>query len=186
MGKRYGRNQKRRHREELAQAQAEAAGDRRQANVALWEAEMLRRQLNDAAKVLGTDFAGFEPKLVNVAADTGLRDPWRLPVRNGSVLMRSLMVDIDMTHAKDHTDMVHVVQVTLAGERVAYSISEPALRNMPPEILVQRIATEIARLLVPQVRALFPPTPGFSPGAAQRRVDSRPSPGRGMGSTHGA
>lgn len=152
MSRRYGRNQKRRARAEIAQLEQRTtelqAGMRSQT----LEISRQQSQLNDVARIMGTNFIGLQPAL-RMFSDKHLPDWFRAHVQGGAVMMHTMRTHI--TTAPDRPDYMMHFRATLMDEVVGYAISECALRDGPEDYLVRCIAEEMARLLMAELRKKF-------------------------------
>lgn len=158
MSRRYGRNQKRRAREELANVMA-MADYRLKAN-----AESLRmiqgvlQEKRDAlaavADSLGPAFVGlplnelmlriFDVAYAEDAPDSFASVP---PGASNPVIMHVLKMS---AHDDLVRDRVHV-RVRLAGGDTAYALSEAAIRQMPADALARNLGRHIAEFLVSEL-----------------------------------
>lgn len=159
MSRRYGRNQKRRARAAIERLQATEQALRDEMATARHSAERWREKalslqgkVELTAKILGTNFVGVEEKLLEIG-DADLRERFRHPVGDSIVYMHTMRVDVRDSTRPDH--LMHAL-VSLGGECVAYSISEPTIRWLEPQDLCQLIGPQIARMLVPRLKALYP------------------------------
>lgn len=159
MSRRYGRNQKRRARAEIAKLEQRAtelqtgmAMDRALMRSQTEKLNAQAARLKFVANVLGTNFIGLEPALWKFR-DEHRPDYFRCPVDGGDVLMHTMRANI--TTAPDRHDYMVHFHVELAGESVAYSISECALRDGPEDYIVRRISDEMGRLLMGELRKKF-------------------------------
>lgn len=177
MSRRYGRNQKRRHRAELAAVQATLAeAQQRIANLMAIKSmdrglishqseclADLRAQLRTIAQEIGHQSALLGEKTFLSHGFDGMRmEPWKPLGPMGVIdpatasqwanitteVIRLLNVNVVRTHFGGH---IHF-DVDLAGEGVAYGISESAIRDLTPGFLERRIAPEIARRLVERLK----------------------------------
>lgn len=156
MSRRYGRNQKRRAREEIAQreqaiaslltgmAQDRALLQRQRMDIAERD-----DQLKFVAKVLGTNFIGLRPALYEFR-EKHQSDYFRHQVNGAAALMHTMRTNI--TTASDRPDYRVHFRVSLKGESVGYAISECALWDEDESILIPRIASEMAELLIREMR----------------------------------
>lgn len=159
MSRRYGRNQKRRARADIAQLEQKAtalqagmAMDRELLRNQTQRIDELRAQLEDVAQIMGTDFIGLEPALWKFS-DKHKLDYLRCPVDGGDVLMHTMRARI--TSDRLRPDYAVHFRAELAGEQVGYTISECALRDAPEGLIVRRLADEMARLLMIELRKKF-------------------------------
>lgn len=158
MSRRYGRNQKRRARAQIAaltersrelyagQIEAQRTIHGLSTTVAAKDAE-----LTHVAKVLGVHFIGLKPKLREFEAR--MRDEFRFRVTGGDVTMHLLRANIVSEPSRPDC-MVHF-RARLAEEEVGYAISECALRDGPEDYIVRQISDEMGRLLMGELRMKF-------------------------------
>ena len=152
MSRRYGRNQKRRARAEIAQLEQRTAELQAGMRSQTWEISRQQSQLNDVARIMGTNFIGLHPALWKFS-DRHQPDYFRCRVNDGDVQMHVMRTHI--ASAPDRPDYMVHFRVELAGEPVGYAISECALRNGPEDYVVRCIAEEMARLLMAELRKKF-------------------------------
>jgi hypothetical protein len=159
MSRRYGRNQKRRARAEIAKLEQVAAelqaGMEMDRGLLQFQAREINRQqsqLNDVARIMGTNFIGLQPALWKFS-DKHQPDYFRCRVNDGDVQMHVMRTHI--ASAPDRPDYMMHFRVELAGEPVGYAISECALRDGPEDYVVRCIAEEMARLLMSELRKKF-------------------------------
>ena len=161
MSKRFGRNQKRQLKQELADMESAVCllYQRNQELESLMERN--RQIVRDTAEILGREFVSMpvQYREVNRVLDEAI-PRWRW--RPSQERPFSQLVDFDydaqyLEHALPllrslgvHQDIQRMVHFRIAfDERVyAYAVSEDALRKMPTRRAVQLIAEEIAGLLV--------------------------------------
>jgi hypothetical protein len=170
MSRRFGRNQRRRAREALAQAghalllekegriMAEAVARESSAR-----ARTLKELLEDFASRVGR-YAIAEGVPAKFASDwLGRRSNFRLPVMPdvdaSAMLSNASMYDtmticdevmrvLDVEVVRDHMKRDMHVRLYFDEHRVGYALSDHAVRNMTRAELVGRIAPEIATFLV--------------------------------------
>lgn len=167
MGRRFGRNQKRLMRLEIAagisrvnQLEQALKMDRGLISHLSAKAESAREYAELVASIVGENsIAAGEPKNLNfkyAGRDRVLID---VPERNYSspdcnldeVRFETLRV-LEVKTVRDQTARQMHVRVNFADEIVGYAMSEQALMNMPEDRLVSRLSIEIARQLVKQIR----------------------------------
>lgn len=151
MSRRYGRQQKRKAREEIAKLtrQVDYWHDAYQLNVPMLESELHKSRsiLADITDVLGPAFVGLPPQQVGRQVQTR----FRLFTDCGPEQMH--LVEIAMRTANnEHPQKQIHCYVRLANGESAYAISESALLKLTEDELVKRIAPDIARHLVCEVR----------------------------------
>ncbi|MCD9087396.1 hypothetical protein [Stenotrophomonas sp. SY1] len=153
MSRRYGRNQRRRAREQVAQLEAQAVVLDQRTRRAEINAAQLRCQLDDVREALGPHFMGLPPQML--AGEIWRLyelDRARLPGPSGdAVEVRAMTFDciVDSTH---QTNFLHFL-VRLAGGKAAYAISSAALLNAPAEAVARQIGRQIATRLVRDLRS---------------------------------
>lgn len=151
MSRRYGRNQKRKARQQIAKLTRDLEGCSR-------DMILLRRQLNDARwqldnvrEALGPNFIGLPPELlVRRVLEIGENYDFRYPALGRELNMQSLVYR-SFSDKERHVHQLHF-RVELAGQQVGYAISDPALRSAPADWLARNIGHEIARVLVHDLR----------------------------------
>lgn len=168
MSKRYGRNQRRRHRAEIASAQSMIASlvnsramDQGLLQNQSWKLSDLRDQLCDIAQEVGRQSALVGVETFLGGGYDGMRiTPVPLSLTNPIAsspsayekltfeVLRLLNVEAVRDRMRGHLHF----HVELAGKGVTYGISESAIRDLTPEFLERRLAPEIAKLLVRQLK----------------------------------
>ncbi len=155
MSRRYGRNQKRRARLEIERLERQVSGwgeaYSRDVPMLRNENTRLRRLFADVRDALGPNFVGLAPEeVVRRTWELAAPDDFRKNVGGGIVTMRTMAYEsFDRSDAPQH--QLHF-RVQLAGHRVGYALSEPALRHTPARFLAMNIAHELAELLVASLR----------------------------------
>lgn len=151
MSRRYGRNQKRRAREHIAKLTRHLDGCSRDMILLRQQRDGARRQLDNVRQALGPNFIGLPPEvLVRRVLEIGENYSFRYGAPGGDVTMQSLVVS-SFNHSERHVHQLHF-RVELAGQRVGYAISTPALLHAPADWLARDIGHEIARVLVHDLR----------------------------------
>ena len=168
MSRRYGRNQKRAHRQRIAEL--EEAYTREQDLLAYLRNQLdgLRAEVEDAKRELGADFIAFHPQTMHDPGswDGSFRMP-RLtepPCYPGSDLSR-LSLSYLVFHVLElnavredsavFSDWLHI-NVALADGRVRYSLTESALAAISDERLVREVTRSLAQQLTVELRRLYP------------------------------
>lgn len=151
MSRRYGRNQKRKAREQIAELQHESNRwhDAYYLNVPMLESELRKNRdaLASITDVLGPNFVGLPAKELAMQVEAR----FRLFTDCGPEHMH--LVEIAMRTANnEHPQKQIHCRVRLANGESAYSLSESALDKLTEDQLVSLIAPEIARHLVREVR----------------------------------
>lgn len=151
MSRRYGRQQKRKAREQIAQLEQEAKRwrDAYELNVPMLEKQLRQKRaaLETVAEVLGANFVGLPAEQLAQRVERN----FRLLTDAGPERMH--LVEIAM-HTADNAHpqkQLHCL-VTLANGQTGYALSEAALLQLSEDQLVSRVAPQIARHLVRQVR----------------------------------
>lgn len=162
MGKRFGRNQKRRMRGQIQAAEADAARWKRrhdEVSALGWRNQQI---VEETAQVLGRYFITLDPDIIEVRHVDQIANGWRVPVvqevpfrsvdprdcpiDEAQFLERVLPVLSGSIVQHDLRSERHV-RFTYAGRVVGYAISEGALLMMRHEDRVRRVAEEMARHL---------------------------------------
>lgn len=168
MSKRYGRNQKRRHRAELASAQAmisslenSRAMDQGLLQHQSWKMADLRAHLCEIAQEVGRQSAlvGVETCLGGGFDGMRMTLPPPMPttpITSSPCAYEKLTFEVlrllDVEAVRDRMRGHLHFHVELAGKGVTYGITESAIRDLTPEFLERRLAPEIAKLLVQQLK----------------------------------
>lgn len=179
MSNRFGRNQKRRMRAELAALQAEV--DEKslyisQLNQAMLMDRALLRQQSDTISRLRDALAEIADEIGHQSALLGVKvKPYHV-FTDGTRLQRPERPPIDVRALLDtqqdmyrtvKTDVMRLLRVSAVADRmkgqihlqveladgaIGYAISEGAIRNLTPQFLERTVAPEIARGLVDALR----------------------------------
>lgn len=180
MSRRFGRNQKRHMREQIAQAEQRTASMTQaaaQCQVALANQSALLRETSDQLRAHKEFFAEFTSMVGKYAIMAGIEPrfmkniptapQWRMPAHqpspifsapsNASMMSKTKihaevmeLMDVDVVR-NQFTDKLHV-RGTLADGRVGYAISRAALYSMTVDELVRQIAPELARALAQSIK----------------------------------
>lgn len=166
MSRRYGRNQKRAHRERIEALQAAMQMDRGLMTSMGRKLRDANEQIEQVHRVLGEHTALLPPKrmaLPGPALDRinlrmvgpvnltqhGMKDVWADP-------MRMLPLPVLLTRVKregnPYEDAVHI-KVTFGDGQVGYALSELAIQTTPTDVLVQEISRAVAERLVSELKA---------------------------------
>lgn len=155
MSRRYGRNQKRKARQEIARLSQYLANYEeayhRDLSMLRQRCREATRQLDSVREALGQNFIGLDPETF-VRRTMELDDPhgWNHPVPGGHVRMEGLSCRFfEDTHTPHH--QLHF-RVELAGKKVGYALSLQAIRHAPAEVVARKMAHELARMLVEDLR----------------------------------
>lgn len=171
MSKRYGRNQRRRHRQELAETKALADGLRFKAQEGAAFARRYKADLDEAMHIIDRvrtlilDSVALPPEekrtpfdgdhLVysvrpNIPLTYSLDTPISAVLRETRVNMRRLECEGIPDSIRQQ---VHFM-ARLGNNKVAYAISDEAIMNMPEHLLVDLLINEMAREMVRVVRKI--------------------------------
>lgn len=155
MGKRFGRNQKRRMRERIQAAEADAARWKHRHDEVSALGRRNRQIVEETAQVLGRHFITLDPAHVVVRDVDALCHGWRVPaVRSeedhmafNQTFLETVLPVLRGTHVQDDLTGERHFRFECAGEVVGYAISERALLMMRREDRVRHIAKEMALYL---------------------------------------
>lgn len=170
MSKRFGRNQKRQMRHELADAKSQSvllnSALERNRGLLAYQAQTiqdLENALLDAKEIAGNmsvlfpaeeiRFPGKPRANLNVSLDanskllSNMGTDMYLTVQRLHVMLAELRLD----HLRNSTH----VTVKFGEEMWGYGISEEAIINTPTKLLVERIAKTLAKTIAPQLKALY-------------------------------
>jgi hypothetical protein len=156
MGKRYGRQQKRKARAEIERLE-------QRVSLLRYSGERNRDIVHETARVLGSHFATLDvtvidqgnpvPEWWQVLQKEGI--DFRAPSASAEYCEKALsvlripsmriMTDLDSLQRCMH------FKLSYAGKAVGYAIEEATLRNMPKDYAVRRIAENIADHLYEQL-----------------------------------
>ena len=168
MSRRYGRNQKRAHRQRIAEL--EEAYTREQHLLAYIRNQLdgLRAEVEDAKRELGADFIAFQPRTMPDPSSQGgsfymphRADPRRyLGADLSNLTLTNLVFHVLELNALREgpaaaCDRLHI-NVALADGRVRYSITESALAAISNERLVREVTKSLAQQLTLELRRLYP------------------------------
>lgn len=153
MGKRFGRNQRRRARELEREFVELAATNAMNYGLAKFQGERIRELkcvIDRFQHALGPNFIGLP--LNELLVQVGRIDyagSFRVPGRSGRAIQCAAMQT--ETRKDEVMDQVHFM-VRLAGESVAYALSLRALHDTPPKYMAQRLAEQMAPVLLDAIR----------------------------------
>lgn len=151
MSKRFGRNQKRRLVQELAQLQAVNKAHVDVAGVQISENSRLRARLRDAETVLGVDNPAFPANRMEALGPTKFDPMATVTMRNGSYAHPMAMkLDERPLH---HREQAHII-LTYKHQRWGYAITEQALYLYPREVLARGIAEEFTHMVLDELNKL--------------------------------
>lgn len=149
MAQRFGRNQRRRARQLLASEQAAHASAVREVDRQMQYVADLQRQLHEVAELLGTNFLGLGAKLSAVELPENA-ECFQALCDDGSSIHKMHILGVDSSESW-HRSAIHL-RTRLASGEVVYSLSETSLHRAPAEYLAERIAREMAPVLVRELR----------------------------------
>lgn len=156
MSKRFGRNQRRRAREELAAAVTDSEWHQSRASHLqneLWQATQintrLRQELEGAKAAIGRHHPSFAPGALDLGFLPRPAQPLRVAPYRGSeatAYMMELTVDADNIKNECHFRLYY-------GQIAAgYVVSENAMLNVDADFLCDRITREMTGLVVSEYR----------------------------------
>jgi len=151
MSKRFGRNQKRRLVQELAQLQAVNQTHIEVAGTQISENSRLRAALRDAEAVLGLDNPAFRANVMEALGPTKYDPMATVRMRNGNYA-HPMTMKLD-ERPLSHRQEAHVF-LTYKHHRWGYAITEEALHWYPREVLSHRIAHELTHLVLDELNKL--------------------------------
>lgn len=165
MSRRFGRNQKRRMRAELAAAQETGVKLERTISSIRAAGQDNEYAVKLTADILGQHFVALPPQQMKMSRGIGqlvklqkMEDPRCLTYAGAqdfapqlcSALMELETFDVS-AHKNELRDMVHLRVQNQRGEW-AYAISRAALENVPHDYLVRKIAHELAIAIAATLR----------------------------------
>lgn len=167
MSKRFGRQQKRKMRAEIARLQASMENQSQSIELLRRSGRSMRDALEVTAAVLGEHFVGLPAQEQCVSR---LDQPYKMPDRSyglPATLDMSSNIDLseavsfsvrrlDVMRADAITDLqgaVHVRLTTPAGD-YGYAVDPMVIHRMPKWALIQHFSGEFARLLADKVEGL--------------------------------
>lgn len=151
MSKRFGRNQKRRLAQVLAQLQAVNDTHVDVSGRQISEISRLQSRLRDAEAVLGVDNPAFPAKRMEARRPTKFDPHATVTMRNGSYA-HPMTMRLDELPL-NHREQAHVI-LTYKHHRWGYAITEQALRLYPREVLARVIADEFTHLVLDELNKL--------------------------------
>jgi hypothetical protein len=165
MSKRYGRNQKRKHKKKIQHLEETLITEREVSVSTLKKYKYIKNELNNLTHALIERFPNsvfLEPKICNKASK--YPSEYKLPISiqgpvNGGPSPTIECTNIDLyaldTFMRENEDKIkQEVHLRLSsGEGSVYYISKEALSNMPTDLIASRIAPDIANKLVSVVQS---------------------------------
>ena len=152
MSKRFGRNQKRRLVQELAQLQEVNKTHVEVAGTQIFENARLRASLRDAEAVLGLDNPAFRANAMEALGPTKFDPHAMVRMRNGSYANPMVMA-LGEPPVLHHREQAHVI-LTYKHHRWGYAITEQALRFYPREVLARHMAEEFTHMVLAELNKL--------------------------------
>lgn len=152
MSKRFGRNQKRRLVQELAQLQAVNSTHVKVAGTQISEIGRLRARLRDAEAVLGVDNPAFPAKRMEARGPTKFDPHATVTMRNGNYAHPMTMA-LDDKPVPHHHEQAHVM-LTYKHHRWGYAITEEALHTYPREVIAHHMAVAFTELALDELNKL--------------------------------
>lgn len=152
MGKRFGRNQKRRLTQELTQCQHSNSALVQISSTQVFEIGHLQSRLRAAERVLGMNNPAFPPGNMEArrAADFDRHATVRVP--NG-VHVHPMTMVLDENAVLFHREQAHVI-LTYGPHRWGYAITEKALHCYPREVLARVMADAFTDMVLDQLNKL--------------------------------
>lgn len=149
MSKRFGRNQRRRLREQVATLQVNQDALAARWLLAERENYSYRSQMERLRRALGANFVGFDVETVLHKLERNReRDRMRVHTPNGIANCQTMV----MKTAKDGlTSHLHF-RIECEAGGYAYVISENALRSTPEDLLIEQVKDYLAAGVVRAVR----------------------------------
>lgn len=149
MSKRFGRNQKRALRAQLAECRGQLRKSQETCQALRQQMSENEQCVRDVGQILGKHFAGLPPQFVRAmnihpdmylpACGASTDDPQVRSVRYHLMLLTKYQG----ARRDELSEMLHCRFITPAGD-MAYGINEEAFRRMPSEVLQSRLCNEIA------------------------------------------
>lgn len=156
MSRRFGRNQKRKMREQLAFA-ADALDEARQGRKRLKDMlDDVSQELDDAKRIAGSMSALFQPQAMKMRGSVreyvevvAQHHPLSLDSMDTLKEIRSMRLPVLLSHVDQDRlrELVHI-RVHYENNVVGYGMTQEMLQIVPKDILVRRIGNEIAHQLL--------------------------------------
>lgn len=159
MGKRFGRNQKREARKALLEANVKLAQKSHTLETVMRDKLELEKIINDIDEMLSFGSALLPPKSTPVHSQNSMIDASiYVPIMGESITravrLRAIIASIE--HFKNGTrDLGLHVYVKFGDDRMAYALSDEALRLMPKHRLINILQQDIARQLATSIAQKF-------------------------------
>lgn len=164
MSRRFGRNQRRQARERIAALEQAVAMDRGLLAHVSERKRQLEQEISDAKRIVGRMSVLFEPEAkrldgparspMHIFTHSAVVDDSRAFFHNQSKTV-PLPVMLSMVN-RDGLDMAVHCKVLFGDGQWGYAISEEAVLATPEDVLVERIARELAMTIVQQLQEAKP------------------------------
>ena len=151
MSKRFGRNQKRRLAQVLAQLQAVNDTHVDVSGRQISEISRLQSRLRAVEIVLGVDNPAFPANRMEALGPTKYDPLGRVRMRNGNYAHPMTMSTQERPFY--HREQAHII-LTYKHHRWGYAITEQALRLYPREVLARGIAEEFTHMVLDELNKL--------------------------------
>lgn len=151
MSRRFGRNQRRRAREQMATLEHRLDESRHAAQFLTMRNAELCATIDDVEACLGPGFIGLPPRKLRgiLAKRKDLHRPIYAADNKAQPVEMLVMEVRSETDRADH--MMHIM-VELDDRSVGYALSRTAIARAPVDVLVRRISYEVARHLTVLLR----------------------------------
>lgn len=158
MSRRFGRNQRRRMREQVASLQGAMEMDRGLLRHQSWQLDALRNEISRAKRMVGHHSALFEPESMRLSGPKrGAIESYVSPpmdfaavsdLRADSLTTTRIPLDVMLTRVDEgELDMCQHVRVQFGDGIWGYAISRAAMLRMPRRDLVEIVSKELAALI---------------------------------------
>lgn len=162
MSRRFGRNQKRKMREQIAFA-VNALEEARQGRKRMKEAyDEVYQELDDAKRIAGSMSVLFQPKAMKMRGSVreyvevvSQHHPLSLDSMDTIKEIRSMRlpvllstIDEDRLHERVH------IRVQYDGAAFGYCVTQATMQHVPNDILLRRVGQEIAQQLISAVKGV--------------------------------
>jgi hypothetical protein len=162
MSKRFGRNQKRKMKEQIETANAIAGRESELRHELEMIGDRNRRIVKDTARILGNYFISLEPSTKDVRYIHQLIEGIRIPKKQSisfdltkdfDTLQQAFFVEqvlpviYGSTHRDDLMDRIHY-RIEYKGKKVGYALDQKSMDIIPNDLLIDRIARTVAECFV--------------------------------------
>lgn len=156
MSKRFGRNQRRRAREELAAAIADSNWHQSRASHLqneLWQVNLantrMRNELAAAKLVIGRHHPTFPAEDLDLGIFPEPEDTLRIPIGVGDITeAHAMRVTVNGDHARNECHF----RLYYGGQQAGYVVSKLAMLNVDADFLCQRITRELVGYVIDEYR----------------------------------